>query len=123
MALQESICVLSFRASVALEQWRFVDVDAANQRSVVYPAAGGHIVGSTLIDAPVVGQAVGVAHGGIVKVEASAPIAIGDYVASTIDGRGVTAVATNIAAGKAITAATAAGQIIEVVFTGPIVVA
>jgi hypothetical protein len=71
--------------------------------------------GFVLVDAPASGSPGSVVVAGITKVVAGAAVAIGDNVASDAAGKGVTAVATDAINGIALTAASAADELVTIV--------
>lgn len=77
------------------------------------PAANGRALGVTRTSATASGDLVPVDVLGTALVEASAAIAADAIVATTNDGRAVT-YSTGVTVGRALTAASAAGQLIEV---------
>lgn len=88
---------------------RFVTVDSSGKGIL---ATSGHVIGVSMNEAKV-GEVLEVADG-IVIVEASAAIAAGANVSAAADGKAATTAADAVVVGKAITAATAAGQLISV---------
>lgn len=101
-----------FSVKATTGQFRFVDVN--NVGSAVVPTAdGGQVIGVRQ-NLPKVGEATTIMVTGISFVEASAAIAVGANVSTTVNGRAVTSIATKAIAGRALTAATAAGQYITV---------
>lgn len=101
-----SLLTLSLVAAAALTANRFVTAAGA------VPSANGNAVGVTRAGAAS-GELVPVDAIGTTMVEASAAISAGAAVATTNDGRAVT-FATGVVVGRALTPATAAGQLIEV---------
>lgn len=94
-------------------QFRFVGQNASGQ-AITVSVAGAKAIG-ILMNAPSgAGRAGEIAIGGQAKVIASAAIAVDADVASTDDGRAVTAVAGNVVLARALEPATAAGQVISV---------
>lgn len=101
----------SVTASVALASNRFVAYDGG------YPSAAGGLkdVRGVSQHMAAVGERVGLAKHGTFPVESSAAIAYGDYVKPATDGTGRAAVGTlTDSCGRALNAATAAGQLVEV---------
>lgn len=98
---------LTVQAGGALTANRFVTGAGAA------PAANGRALGVTRTSAGVAGDLVPVDVQGTTQVEASAAIAADAAVATTADGRAVT-FSTGTTVARAIGAATAAGQLIEV---------
>jgi hypothetical protein len=104
--MNTSLLTLSLVAAAALTANRFVTAAGG------VPSANGNAVGVTRAGA-VSGELVPVDVIGTSMVEASAAIAAGVAVASTNDGRAVT-FSTGVTVARALTPATAAGQLIEV---------
>lgn len=103
-------------ADLSAAQFRFVKDTASG---LIRTAVAGEAADGVLQNAPGNGGAASVATHGRVVVIASAAIAKGANIATTTDGRAVTAAAGNIVLGKAVEAATAAGQVITVdIFRG-----
>jgi hypothetical protein len=96
---------------------RFVSINNAAKAALV--AAGARIDG-VMENNPVADQAVSImGPGSVAKVEASAAIALGADVASAADGKAVTAASGNYIAGRALTVAGAAGELVSVWLTLP----
>lgn len=102
----KTILMLSVIAAVALIENRFVSPMGG------MPTAGGNTLGVVESDAAA-GEITPVAHLGTAVVEASAAIAKGAAIETLADGRAVTADA-GIVVARALEAAAAAGQLIEV---------
>ena len=107
-------------ADLSANQFRFVDVNSSGQ-TVRTSAAGQRIVGVQLDKAGEITSAAGeaseVAIMGVVKIVAGAAFAAGVEVKSDDEGRAISAateVNNHYAAGIALEAATAAGQVISV---------
>lgn len=98
---------LTVAAAGALTANRFVTGAGAA------PSANGRALGVTRTSAAAAGDLVPVDVQGTTLVEASAAIAVDDAVATTANGRAVT-FSTGATVGRALTAASAAGQLIEV---------
>ena len=93
----------------------FVISDTANACSIVLAGANAPSIG-VLCDTPKAGQPGQVQTVGSAKVLSGAAVAIGDNIMTDASGRGVPASgATQHIVGKAMEAASAAGQLIEVV--------
>ena len=107
-------------ADLSAQQFRFVDVDSNGQAAAI-SAIGQRAVG-VLQNKPgemtsAAGETAQVAISGIVKVEASAAITRGTEVKAAADGRAVdasTEVNNHYCMGVAMSAAGAAGDVIEV---------
>lgn len=114
MALEEHIETLSFDTEGgAIGQYILVESSTSLARTCkVAPAGSNKLLGATLIATSAAGRATAVARGGIVKVKAGAAVAVGDRVTSDSQGRAVTSSAGGC--GIAVSAAAAAGEIIEV---------
>lgn len=105
--MNTAILTLTVAAAAALSANRFVTAVGA------VPAANANCVGVTRSSAGAAGDLVPVDVLGTAMVEASAAIVAGAAVATTNDGRAVT-YSTGAVLGRALTAAGAAGQFIEV---------
>ena len=119
MALQENFSTYSYEAGNVIEQYRLVAVGTAAPRRCNAAAVGALCLGATLNKATAAGQAITVANNGIVKVEAGGPITTGSVIASGAAGVAKIAAPGEVAVGVAITAATQAGEVIEVQWLGP----
>ncbi len=104
--MNTSLLTLTLVAAAALTANRFVTAAGA------VPSANGNAVGVTRSGAAS-GELVPVDAVGTSMVEASAAITAGAAVATTNDGRAVT-FSTGVTVARALTGATAAGQLIEV---------
>lgn len=102
-----SVLPLTVVAAAALTANRFVTATGA------VPSAAGNALGVTRTAAAAAGDLVPVDVLGTALVEASAAISAGAAVATTNDGRAVT-FSTGVTVGRALTAAGAAGALIEV---------
>lgn len=100
------LLTLTVVAAAALNAARFVTAGGA------VPAANANVIGVTRTSGGA-GELVPVDALGTTMVEASAAIAAGAAVATTNDGRAVTH-STGAVVARALTAATGAGQLIEV---------
>ena len=99
-------------ADLTASRQRFCSIDATGR--AVLTAAGAR-VDAALENNPDIGQAASLqGPGAVVKIEASAAIALGADVASAANGQGVTAVAGNYIAGRCVEAAGAAGELCSV---------
>ena len=111
MALQEGIQAVSYEAGGPLAQYVFVKASTTKPRTAdLATAVGDDIIGVTLINALEAGHAVGVVIGGIAKVRAGGPVALGAQVGANANGEAI----AGGTAGTAIVGATVAGEIIEV---------
>lgn len=110
MSQQISVLNLSIKASAALVANRFVTAGGA------YPSKGASAIGVTQTEAAD-GDYVAVDVLGTAVVEAGAAVAANAYVESDASGKAITQVVTTgggIAVGVALEAASAAGDLIEV---------
>lgn len=111
MALQEGIQAVSYEAGGPLAQYVFVKASTTKPRTAdLATDVDDNIIGVTLINALEAGHAVGVVIGGIAKVRAGGPVAIGAQVGANANGEAI----AGGTAGTAIVGATVAGEIIEV---------
>ena len=106
MKTEIPIMTMTVLATAALVRSRFVTSSGA------VPAAGGKVLGVANADYSL-GEQAGVAVLGALVVEAGAAVALDDDVQSDASGRAIT-VASGSVAGRALDAATAAGQRIRV---------
>lgn len=100
--------VISVTSASALAAGRFVTLAGA------YSAAGGYAIGATLSSAAAAGELVPVVVDDTAEVEVGAAVAAGDALMSDATGRALTLTGVNTKVGRALTAATVAGQTIEV---------
>lgn len=120
MAGADTVLNLPYKAAGAITKQRFVTLTASETVKQA-DAAGQRALGVFQVDVSAdeatkgKGGAVGTL--GIYWVEASAAIALGAQVATTNNGRAVTAATTNVPLGIAMKAATGAGQLIPVLMT------
>lgn len=114
MGTQQTVRLISVVASGALAARRMVDFDSSGD--VAYPSAGSVAAGVLQEAADAADKVISAAlpDGAIVKVEAGAAVALGADVMSNATGQAITATATNTIMGKALQAAGALGDIIEV---------
>jgi hypothetical protein len=112
----ELIPGLKAAADLSALRWRIMKLSAEKIVNKC-TAATDHCIG-VLTDKPAAaGRACAVADKGVVPVEAGAAVSIGDLITSDSVGRGITSspsTANHGVIGKALTAATAAGQLIQV---------
>lgn len=101
-----SLLTLTLTAVAVLTEHRFVTAGGA------IPGAGANALGVTG-NAAAIGEKVAADVLGTTLVEASAAIAAGAAIETTVTGTAVTR-STGVTLGRALTAATAAGQLIEV---------
>lgn len=103
-------------ATAAIAANRFVSYDGTHTAAA--PASGVKDAQGVSEEAAAVGEAVSVITGYSALVEASAAIAVGAYVKPAADGSGKAAAgALADHCGRALSAATAAGQLLEVQIT------
>lgn len=104
-------------ADLSAAQHRFVVVNASGK---VVLAGAGAAVDGVVQNNPEADQAATVwGVGSVSKVEAGAAVAQGALVAPNATGQAITAVSGNYIAGRALQAATGAGQLISVWQTSP----
>jgi hypothetical protein len=113
MALEEGIKTISYVAEGVIEQYRCVR-QGLTPHGVLRGSATDPTIGVCRNKATAAGQAVTIVTHGVVKVEAAAVVALGDYVGSDADGRAITVAAGPLAFGRAITATTGGTEILEV---------
>lgn len=109
---------LSAVAATAVRQRRFVIVTSTG---ITEGTVAGDAVGVSFGSVPATAgtsRAIAVVtnNGCRVEVEAGAAVTAGNDVASDAEGRAVNATTGNTILGKALTAATAAGEVVEVLF-------
>ena len=104
-------------ADLTAAQHRFCSIDATGRE--VLTAAGARI-DAALENNPDIDQAASLqASGAVVKIEASAAIALGAQVAAAANGQGVTAISGDYIAGPCVEAAGGAGELCSVFLTFP----
>ena len=116
MSTYNTRCALTFEAAgdLSANQFYLVVVDGNGQVAVA--GDGADAIG-VLYDKPSAqGNAAQVRIGEVVQVAAGAAVSIGANVASDATGRAVTATTGEQIVGKALTAASAAGQLISVLW-------
>jgi hypothetical protein len=115
MALESNLTCVTLEAGGDLSagQFRFVELAADAQVDLV-AAAGGDAVGVLQNDPSAAGRAATVAVLGVSKVVAGAAVAAGARVQSDDEGRALAAASGDVVLGRALTAASAAGEVIEV---------
>jgi len=122
MARAEAIRTVSVTAGAAVSLYRFLQLqtDGKFDHVGVAQARADGVAAEATVDGD--GDQIAMAlMQGIMKVEAGAAVSVGDVIASDASGRGITAVASagNFKLGVALTAASAAGEIIEVLLHSP----
>ena len=104
-------------ADAAISANRFVQLTATGVATATAATQKIYGVHQADVDAAL-GETVPVVVSGVAKVVASAPISIGAYVTATTGGKAVTTTtAGQVVRGIALTAATADGDLIEVLLT------
>lgn len=99
-------------ADLSASQHLFVAINSSSQAAV---AGAGVAVDGVLQNNPdAQGKAASIMRDGISKVRAGAAVAAGALVASNASGQAVTAATGNVVAGKALSAAGAANEVISV---------
>jgi len=100
---------------IMTKQYYIVQLDSSGNIEYADTAVGTNTIVGILQNKPLAGEAALYRFGGTSKVVASAAISIGDMVTTTSEGKGVTTItAGDITVGRALEAATADGDIIEV---------
>lgn len=120
MSRAEAIRTVSVVAGAAVDIYRFVQLQTDGYFDKV-GTAQARMDGVAAQEAEAAGDVIAMAlPQGIMKVEAGDAVSVGDVIASDNAGRAITSVDSggNFACGVALTAATAAGDIIEVLMTG-----
>lgn len=116
MATEEKVCCISMPASgdLSSSQYCFGVVDSSGQVAVAGDGAKAN--GVIYNDPAAAGREVALAISGRVKVRAGAAITIGDDVGSDASGRAVPEVSGDYSLGTALESASAAGDIISIIF-------
>jgi hypothetical protein len=116
MARQQNLRGLDYEAGADLSAAQYTFMTLSSGQVVQQSSAGGSCVGVLRGTASAQGRAVTVDGdpGSVVKVVAGAAVAQDAKVSSDASGRAITAIATHHVQGKALTAAGAAGELIEV---------
>ena len=112
MALEERILTTSYESTGATGQFLLLKYSTTTPRAIAVAGAGDKIAGVSRNKVDAAGKAVTVIHGGIARVKAGAAVTVGAEVASDANGKAIPG--TTNPAGRAITAASAVDQIIEV---------
>lgn len=113
---------LPFKSGAAIIINRLVKLDTTAARQVLQSAAAADkFVGVAQEAATAAGIPIAVqsASGTIAKLEAGAAVAIGDQISADSSGRGITAVTSANTAGIALSAASAAGDVFEILLSTP----
>ncbi len=115
----QGISTVTFNpVSAAVTSRRFVELSSGSVQMV--GTAGNSAIGVSAQASPAsdtVGIPVAVFNGGIMEVEAGAAVAVDADVTADATGRAITSASGNTINGVALTAASAAGEIIEVLLT------
>ena len=114
MSTEQNLITITRQADADLSaaQYRFVKQTATG--TVELCDSAGEIALGVLQNDPEATQAATVAVGGVVRVAAGAAVTIGAEVMTDATARAITATATNVALGEALSGAGAAGNIISV---------
>ena len=112
MALEERIVTVTYVSTAAIGQFLILAVATSARRSCSIAGAAAKALGVSRNKVDAAGRAVTVVTGGIAKVKAGAAVTVGAEVASDASGKAVPGSTNPI--GKAITAAGAVDEIIEV---------
>lgn len=113
-----NVTAMPFRSNGTIAINRFVKQDTSLDRCVVQAAAGTDKIFGVSTEAGTATNFIGVQGYGIAKVEAGAAVSKGNQVTSDGSGRAVNVATGDNPAGIALTAAGAAGDIIEVYLHG-----
>lgn len=111
--VSDNTVTLPANADLSSHQFKAVDVNSSG-KVVLASAAGQRVIGVLQNKPNAADQGAAVAIAGITKMVASAAIAAGALVTTTNAGLAVTGATTNFILGRAITAAGAANDVIEV---------
>lgn len=112
MALESSQIVLTYPASADLSASQFCFVNINTSGQLALPSGAGVGCDGVLQDKPkAITQGGSLCVLGQTKVLAGAAVAIGDSISCDSSGRGITTTSTNKVLGKAVSAASAAGQL------------
>lgn len=115
MASMQNKRSLTFLAAADLSSHQFKFMKASSGRAALQDSAGGSCIGVLITPASAAGRAVEVAAGDgqVVKVVAGAAVAVDAKIQSDNAGRAITAASGDHVQGVALTAAGAAGELIE----------
>ncbi len=113
MAFEVPGPAIPFKAGADLSAGQHLFVSLDGNGDVVVSGAGARSMG-VLQNKPTLGQGCDVVDRGVSKVVAGAAVAINDRVSADAAGKGVTSAAGNSVEGRALTAASAADEIISV---------
>lgn len=116
-----NISDLPFKSGGTIAINRWVKQDTTQDRAVLQAAAASDVLLGVAQEAGTSSNHIGVqsASGTIAKIEAGAAVTRGDQLTTDGSGRAITAVTGNNTGGKALMAAGAAGDIIEVLLSTP----
>ena len=119
MGASQAVTTITLPAvSAAVAANRFVELSSGSVQQV--GTAGNEAIGVSAAASPAsntAGIAVAIYNGGVIKVEAGAAVAVDANVSSDNQGRAITSASGNRINGKALQAASAAGEMIEVLLT------
>lgn len=114
MARQQQVQSLSLEAGADLSAAQFRVMALSSGQVVQQTSSSAQSVGVLQNNPSAQGQAAEVAYAGLVKIVAGAAVAQDALVMSDTQGRAVTATSTNRVIGQALSAAGAAGELLEV---------
>ena len=111
----ENVESITLVATGAIPQRRFVTINTSGRAA--RSAAGDDAVGIALDSASTNGDVIPVAQldGSRMEIEAGAAVANGSLIASDATGRAIVATSGNPILGRAVVAASAAGEIIDII--------
>lgn len=101
-------------ANADLSSNQFYAVDINSSGKIVVASAAGQRVLGILQNKPTANQGAGVAVGGVSKAVAAAAITAGALLTTAADGRLQTATSGQFVVGRAVSAAGAANQLVEI---------
>lgn len=107
----KNLGTLSLKASEAIAENKFVTITGNYE---VGQADADDIIAGVATQNAEAGQSVGAEARGVVKVVSGAAVAVGDPVKSDADGAAIVAASGDDFCGVAITASTAAGEMVDV---------
>lgn len=116
---QETLTGVQAAADLSGKQYHFVRLSAANQVNQASEAANSGLVG-VLQNKPRSGEFATVAYAGLSKVVAGDAITVGDIITTNSSGRAVTVASGQMAAGRALEAAGANGDVITALLFPPV---
>lgn len=116
---QETLTGVEAAADLSGKQYHFVRYSAANKVDQASLATDSALVG-VLQNKPKAGEFATVAYAGLSKVVAGAAITAGDIITTNSSGRAATVASGQMAAGRALEAAGADGDIITALLFPPV---